>query len=42
MEVYFSFVVPVFNRPGEVRELLESLAIQTYSGPFEVVIVEDG
>ena len=42
MEVYFSFVVPVFNRPGEVRELLESLAIQTYSSPFEVVIVEDG
>lgn len=42
MEVYFSFVVPVFNRPGEVRELLESLAIQTYSRPFEVVIVEDG
>jgi glycosyltransferase involved in cell wall biosynthesis len=42
MEVYFSFVVPVFNRPGEIRELLESLAVQTYSSPFEVVIVEDG
>lgn len=42
MEVFFSIVVPVFNRPGEIRELLESLAIQTYSGSFEVVIVEDG
>ncbi len=42
MEVFFSFVVPVFNRPGEIRELLESLATQTYSTPFEVVIVEDG
>lgn len=42
MEVYFSFVVPVYNRPGEIRELLESLAVQTFSKPFEVVIVEDG
>lgn len=42
MEVYFSFVVPVYNRPEEIRELLESLAIQTYKEPFEVVIVEDG
>ncbi|MDM9631944.1 glycosyltransferase [Robiginitalea aurantiaca] len=42
MEIYFSFVVPVYNRPGEIRELLESLSAQTYSQPFEVVIVEDG
>ena len=42
MEMFFSFVVPVFNRPGEIRELMESLASQTYSAPFEVVIVEDG
>ncbi len=42
MEVFFSFVVPVFNRPGETRELLESLAAQTFADPFEVVIVEDG
>lgn len=42
MELSFSFIVPVFNRPNEIRELLESFAIQTYDKPYEVVIVEDG
>lgn len=42
MELRFSFVVPVYNRPEETRELLESLALQTFSAPFEIVIVEDG
>ena len=37
----FSVVVPVFNRPDEVNELLESLARQTLKD-FEVIIVEDG
>lgn len=37
----YSVVVPVFNRPNEVQELLESLATQTFRD-FEVVIVEDG
>ncbi len=37
----YSLVIPVYNRPGEVRELLESLAVQTFPH-FEVVIVEDG
>ena len=37
----FSFIVPVYNRPAEVEELLESLASQT-DKDFEVVIVEDG
>ena len=37
----FSVIVPVFNRPREVEELLESLAAQTVRD-FEVVIVEDG
>jgi len=37
----FSIVVPVFNRPDEVDELLESLCSQTLKD-FEVVIVEDG
>jgi glycosyltransferase involved in cell wall biosynthesis len=36
-----SFVVPVYNRPNEIRELLESMVQQTKSG-FEVVIIEDG
>jgi len=37
----FSVVVPVYNRPDEVNELLESLLNQKYSN-FEVIIVEDG
>ena len=37
----FSIIVPVFNRPDEVDELLQSLVAQT-SKSFEVVIVEDG
>ena len=42
MDLRFSFVVPVYNRPEETRELLQSLSLQQYSAPFEVVIVEDG
>ncbi|EHO09960.1 hypothetical protein HMPREF9714_01645 [Myroides odoratimimus CCUG 12901] len=40
--MYFSFIIPVYNRPDEVDELLESLTKQTYKEAFEVVIVEDG
>jgi glycosyltransferase involved in cell wall biosynthesis len=39
--VDFSFIIPVFNRPAEIDELLQSLALQTRKG-FEVVVVEDG
>ena len=37
----YSVIVPVYNRPDEVDELLESLSSQTFKD-FEVVIVEDG
>lgn len=37
----FSIIVPVYNRPDEVADLLGSLAVQTDRG-FETVIVEDG
>ena len=37
----FSIIVPVYNRPDEVAELLQSLQAQTDRG-FEIVIVEDG
>ena len=37
----FSLIVPVYNRPDEIEDLLESLANQTDKG-FELVIVEDG
>lgn len=41
MDTIFSIIVPVYNRPDEVKELMASLACQTDHG-FEVVIVEDG
>ena len=37
----YSFIIPVYNRPDEVDELLASLTQQTLKD-FEVVIVEDG
>ncbi|MDY4874487.1 MAG: glycosyltransferase [Alloprevotella sp.] len=37
----YSVIIPVYNRPDEVDELLESLCTQT-NGDFEVVVVEDG
>lgn len=37
----FSIIVPVYNRPDEVDELLQSLTRQRFSD-FEVIIVEDG
>lgn len=40
--IEYSFIVPVFNRPNEIRELLESMVLLDFSRPFEVVIVEDG
>lgn len=38
----FSLIIPVYNRPDEVDELLESLLLSEYKDPFEVVLVEDG
>jgi dephospho-CoA kinase len=40
--MYFSIIIPVYNRPDEVNELLESLQKSTYKEEFEIVIVEDG
>lgn len=37
----FSIIIPVYNRPQEIDELLESLTLQTVKS-FEVVVVEDG
>lgn len=37
----FSIIVPVYNRPDEVADLLQSLEAQTDSG-FEIILVEDG
>ncbi|MCI4443435.1 MAG: glycosyltransferase [Lentimicrobium sp.] len=38
----FSLIIPVYNRPDEVGELLESLSNLDYKEDFEIVIVEDG
>ena len=37
----YSIIIPVYNRPDELEELLECLAKQTFVN-FEVIIVEDG
>ena len=37
----YSIIIPVYNRPDEVEELLQCLVNQTYTN-FEVVIIEDG
>lgn len=42
MELKFSIIIPVYNRPQEIDELLLSLTNQNYSKPFEVIVVEDG
>ncbi|MGY6559409.1 MAG: glycosyltransferase [Nitritalea sp.] len=39
--VFFSLIVPVYNRPDELRALLESLRMQQFRD-FEVWVVEDG
>ena len=38
----YSFIIPVYNRPDEIDELLESLVDQSFDSLFEVVVVEDG
>lgn len=39
--MFFSIVIPLYNRPQEIDELLESLTQQQY-GSFEVIVIEDG
>lgn len=39
--MYFSIVIPLYNRPDEIEELLATLCEQTLT-TFEVIIVEDG
>ena len=42
MKLKFSIIIPVYNRPNEIHELLESLVTQNFSDAFEVLIIEDG
>lgn len=41
-QLNYSFIIPVYNRPEEIRELLESMLALRYEKEFEVVIIEDG
>ncbi len=40
--IQFSFIIPVYNRPLEIKELLESFKALATSDAFEIVIIEDG
>ena len=42
MQLSFSFIIPVYNRPNEIEELLQSFAKLEDTTEFEIVIVEDG
>lgn len=38
----FSIIIPVYNRPEEVVELLDSLTMQSLHNEMEVIVIEDG
>lgn len=42
MQLNYSIIIPVHNRPQEIEELLDSITKQSFKDDFEVVIVEDG
>jgi len=39
--MFFSLIIPVYNRPEDMQEVLEGLSAQTYKN-FEVLVVESG
>lgn len=41
MDLRLSLIIPLYNRPEEIKELLESLCLQSISD-FEVLVIEDG
>ena len=42
MQLQFSFIIPVYNRPDEIQELLQSFTELEGHSEYEIVIVEDG
>jgi len=38
----FSIIIPVYNRPEELDDLLQSIVLQRYHNDFEVVVIDDG
>ncbi|MDP5082193.1 MAG: glycosyltransferase [Winogradskyella sp.] len=41
-DLEFSFIIPVYNRPDEIKELLESFLNLKGEHNFEIIIIEDG
>jgi glycosyltransferase involved in cell wall biosynthesis len=42
MDMIYSFIVPVYNRPREIKELLDSFMELQFDGDYEILIIEDG
>jgi len=42
LKLLFSIIIPVYNRPKEIDELLESLTQQDFLDSFQVLVIEDG
>ena len=42
MKLNFSIIIPVYNRPKEIEELLTSIVQQDFKDNFEVLLIEDG
>ena len=42
MKLEFSIIIPVYNRPNEIKELLDSIVHQDFEDDFEVLVIEDG
>lgn len=42
MKLGFSIIIPVYNRPEELAELLQSILLQHNLPDIEIVVVEDG
>ncbi len=42
MQLEFSFIIPVYNRPEEIKELLQSFLGMKTDLAYEIIIVEDG
>lgn len=42
MKLDYSFIIPVYNRPQEIEELLQSFLDVAFDRSYEIVIVEDG
>ncbi len=42
MQIHYSFIIPVYNRPNEIDELLQSMMAMDFTDEYEIVIIEDG